>query len=138
MSTVHIGAAGKVTRRNQDLFSWVDNVLTTTYHKYAAERGWTPSVNLYEDSSAYFVLVDLAGVDTGAIDLSVESDRLVLSGEREMPNPPSKEKRLRMHLMEIDHGRFQRALKLPPDVDAAEITASYRLGFLTIRLPKKG
>ncbi|MCE5326372.1 MAG: Hsp20/alpha crystallin family protein [Planctomycetaceae bacterium] len=138
MSTIHIDAAGKMARRNQDLYSWVDNVLTTTFHKYAVDRSWAPSVNLYEDSVAYFVLVDLAGVDIAAIDLSVESDRLVLSGERDMPNPPSKDKRLRMHLMEIDQGHFQRALKLPPDVNTAEISAGYRLGFLTIRLPKKG
>ena len=42
----------------------------------------------------------------------------------------------RVHLMEIDHGRFRRAIELPGDVDVASIEASYRCGYLWIRLPK--
>jgi HSP20 family molecular chaperone IbpA len=44
--------------------------------------------------------------------------------------------RLRVHLMEIDHGPFTREVELPPDADKAGITASYRNGMLWIEIPK--
>ena len=44
--------------------------------------------------------------------------------------------KLRVHLMEIDHGPFTREVELPPDADKAGITATYRNGMLWIEIPK--
>ena len=44
--------------------------------------------------------------------------------------------RMRVHLMEIDHGPFTREVELPPDADKAGITATYRNGMLWIEIPK--
>jgi HSP20 family molecular chaperone IbpA len=45
-------------------------------------------------------------------------------------------RRLRVHLMEIDHGPFSREVELPPDVNHERIAATYRNGLLWIEIPK--
>ena len=45
-------------------------------------------------------------------------------------------RRIRIHLMEIDHGAFCREVELPEDVDRERISATYRNGMLWIELPK--
>ena len=49
---------------------------------------------------------------------------------------PAEHKRVRIHLMEIDHGSFCREVELPEDVDRDRIAANYRNGMLWIELPK--
>jgi HSP20 family molecular chaperone IbpA len=45
--------------------------------------------------------------------------------------------RVRVHLMEIDHGPFARAVELPEDVQRTNIKAVHKNGMLWIELPKK-
>ena len=104
-------------------------------------ESWTPNVNLYETSSSYLVCVDLAGVEKEKIDVEVADHRLKLRGSRQMPNynpdePPDPNEKVRIHLMEIDHGAFVREVEIPTDSDRQNITASYRNGLLWIEIPK--
>lgn len=101
---------------------------------------WTPSVNLYETATAYLVCVDLAGVDKEKIDVEVVDSRLRLRGSRAVPSlttdpndPPAK---VRVHLMEIDHGAFSREVEIPDDANRHKIGANYRNGMLWIEIPK--
>ena len=61
----------------------------------------------------------------------------MLSGQRATPCIQKVAGRIQVHHMEIDHGRFYRAMKLPHDVDIGAISATYRNGFLYVELPKK-
>lgn len=101
------------------------------------ESYWQPSVNLYEDESAFYVVADLAGMKAQDVGVHVEDQVLTLSGQRVSPQPSEIHGSLRVHIMEIDHGQFLRRMALPPDVEVEKIKASYRYGFLWIRLPKK-
>jgi len=112
------------------------------YYNFLPNETWTPSVNLYETETAYVVCVDLAGVDKEKIDLTVADQRLKLRGARAVPIQPDAEaemasKRVKVHLMEIDHGGFSREVELPHDVEHDKINANYRNGMLWIELPKK-
>ena len=105
---------------------------------------WTPNVNLYESETCYVVCVDLAGVHKEDIEVLVQDQRLRLTGKREPPAvsdvkkaPDACDERLRVHLMEIDHGRFSRDVELPADVNSLKITATFENGLLWIELPKK-
>jgi HSP20 family protein len=49
----------------------------------------------------------------------------------------SQARRIKVHLMEIDHGAFARVVELPHDVAEDKISAEYRNGMLWIELPKK-
>jgi HSP20 family protein len=124
---------------------------------FSLNETWTPNVNLYENSTSYLVCVDLAGVDKEKIDVEVADQRLKLRGVRAVPQcedcndaretdereskavaaATGTAKRIRVHLMEIDHGAFAREVELPPDADRESITANYRNGLLWIEIPKK-
>ncbi len=117
---------------------WVNKVLGVNYHKFCPAEAWTPSINLYEDDVQYLIVADLAGVKGEEIDLNVdEKGMLVLVGNRDMPDIPSPIGSVRLHLMEIDHGHFCRTLDLPEDANVDKIEATYKCGFLWIRVPKK-
>ena len=50
--------------------------------------------------------------------------------------PAAGEGRVRVHLMEIDHGNFNREVELPADVDKDAIAARFDNGLLWVKLPK--
>jgi HSP20 family protein len=113
------------------------------YYNFCPSETWTPNVNLYETEADYLVCVDLAGVDKEKIDLLVVDGRLKLRGQREVDSSPDEaesqdpNRRVRVHLMEIDHGSFCREVELPQDVDKERIAATYRNGMLWVQIPKK-
>jgi HSP20 family protein len=113
------------------------------YYNFRPNDTWAPNVNLYENDVSYLVCVDLGGVDKEKIDLEVSNGRLSIRGTRNVPSfdepdaaTPDKGK-LRVHMMEIDHGAFFREVELPAEVEQARINAQYRNGMLWIELPKK-
>jgi HSP20 family protein len=119
----------------------LDQVHKGYYTFYPADV-WTPNVNLYEVEAGYRVCVDLAGVDKEKIDITVSGQRLLLKGHRHVPCHPdgeseSQNKRVRVHLMEIDQGSFCREVELPDDANHESISAVYRNGLLWIELPRK-
>ena len=120
-----------------------------SYFSFCPSETWTPSVNLYETAESYLVCADLAGVDKEKIDVEVNGQVLKLRGSRAVPAHVDAageagageavahgQKRVRIHLMEIDHGGFCREVELPEDVDRERIAANYRNGMLWIELPK--
>ena len=117
--------------------------LNKGYYGFMPSEVFIPNVNLYETEADYRVCVDLAGVDKDKIDLTVVDQRLTIRGQRPVPQcvlppcPDPEQQRLRVHLMEIDHGAFAREVELPHDVVKERITARYVDGLLWIELPKK-
>jgi len=127
----------KIHMSAKKLGKWMDDVIGGGFHKYAPEDTWKPAVNLYEGPTGYCLVVDLAGVKTEHIDLRVEEDVLIISGQRLSPMPPEDCGQVQMHMMEIDHGWFCRTMELPKGVDVDAIQASYRSGYLWIHMEKK-
>jgi HSP20 family protein len=120
------------------------------FFNFCPSETWTPNVNLYENDTAYIVCVDLAGVDKDTINVFVLEQKLMLRGTRLVPMMPEEERvapqppggirqgpKLRVHLMEIDHGPFCREVELPADVVHEQIQANHRNGLLWIEIPKK-
>jgi HSP20 family protein len=104
----------------------------------AAAHKWQPAINPFRCESAVRICVDLAGVDKSSIDLTVEPQRLVLRGTREVPEPADGEGRpVQMLALEIDYGPFERVVELPAEVDSAGAHAEHENGLLWIYLPLK-
>lgn len=106
------------------------------------DESWSPNVNLYESERDYLVCVDIAGIDREKLDVTVAGGRLRIRGQRMVPVPPHLQdtalaSRVRMHLMEIDHGWFSREVELPNDVEQNRIEAKYQDGLLWVQLPKR-
>ncbi len=101
--------------------------------------GFAPRVDvLYaDDPPRAIVEAELAGIDTAELSLQVEGRVLVLSGVRR-PRWGGTEAggagRVFQQL-EIEHGRFRRAVELGADVEADQATASYEDGILRVELP---
>ena len=135
------GCARSFSSRFGPISKWVDfskGILNIGYHQYRAGQTWSPAMNVYEGASQYVIVVDLAGVRGEEIDLHIGNESLVLSGERAAPAPPCAGEKMRINLMEIEHGKFRRSVELPGDADEGGISASYRSGFLWVSIPKRG
>jgi HSP20 family protein len=65
--------------------------------------------------------------------LSVENGVLLISGNREHEK---EENGKRYHKLERLYGRFARSFTVPEAVDAHKVTAEFKNGLLTVRLPK--
>src|SRR2546425_13147144 len=98
-----------------------------------APAPWTPRADIHETPEAFVVTMEIPGVEREEIDIVVEGLYLTISGHRTEPSSPEC---MRWHQMEIAHGRFERVLALPQEVEAERITATYRDGFLHITIPR--
>lgn len=97
-------------------------------------KHWQPSVDVCEDDEAYYVVVEIAGVDKQ--DLEVEylpNGTLVVRGVRRPLNIGA----VQCLVLEIPYGSFERRIPLPSSIDPDGITAEYHAGLLLIRIPKK-
>ncbi len=98
-----------------------------------AGTGWEPAVDMFETSDAVLVYMDAAGVDPKALTITVDGDRLTVSGERSFP-----EREVScVHQLEIEYGPFQRTLHLPVAVDPEGASSFCKNGLLVVRLPKR-
>ena len=98
---------------------------------------WQPAINAYRCESGMRICVDLAGVDRKAIDLRVESHRVVISGNRDVPEPKDPAGPVEMLAMEIDYGPFERTVELFDEVNVKKAHAEQKDGLLWIHLPFK-
>jgi HSP20 family molecular chaperone IbpA len=93
---------------------------------------WEPPVDVLETQDALWIQVALPGVTLERLQVRIEGDQLVVSGERPMPLPAGAGV---IHRMEQPHGRFERRLGLPPgnyEIERPELA----LGCLTVTLRK--
>jgi len=95
--------------------------------------GWAPAVDLFEDRDNLVVKAELPGMKKEDIEISLHENSLIISGERKVETDENEGESSRS---ERFFGRFQRALELPKPVDANNVTASYKDGILTVKLPK--
>jgi len=96
-------------------------------------EGWTPAVDIFEDKDKYIVKAELPGMRKEDIDVSLDGNTLIISGERKQEEEKREGENYRS---ERFFGRFQRSVTLPTDVQGGKIEASYKDGVLTVTLPK--
>jgi HSP20 family protein len=94
-----------------------------------------PNADVYYDArmGAMVIKLELAGVDPSKITLEIDDGVLRVSGVRIDERHPD----AIYQQMEIEYGRFERAVPLPQEVDSSQATASYAAGFLQILVPLK-
>ena len=98
-----------------------------------ARGSWVPAVDIYSNGQHELVLkAELPDMKEEEIDLTVEDNTLTLRGERKLDTEVAEEQ---FHRIERSYGAFARTFALPPTVDAGKVSAEYKAGVLTIRLP---
>lgn len=94
---------------------------------------WGPPVDIIEEGDNIKVKAQVPGVKPEDIEIEVENDTLLLSGETRYT---TEEDRGNVHLREIATGQFFRRIPLPTDVQGDKAKAEFQEGMLTITLPK--
>jgi HSP20 family protein len=94
---------------------------------------WVPVVDVMETEEDFQIRAELPGVDKKDVKLSVENGVLMISGHREQEK---EEKGKRYHKIERSYGSFARSFTMPDIVDEQKVTAEFKNGVLTVRLPK--
>jgi HSP20 family protein len=94
---------------------------------------WTPAVDIYEtDAHDLIIKAELPDMTREDIEVTVENNTLTLKGERKFPADVKEEQFRRV---ERAYGAFSRSFTLPNTVDASKVSAEYKHGVLTVRLP---
>ena len=94
---------------------------------------WVPPVDVYSNGEHEIVLkAELPDMTRDAIDITVEDDTLTIKGEKKFAEDVKDEQ---FHRIERRYGTFSRSFSMPQTVDASKVTAEYKNGILTVRLP---
>ncbi len=94
---------------------------------------FVPAVNTREGDDAYYVEVDLPGVDKKDISININDNILSISGKREIEEERKEDD---FYRVESAYGEFERSFTLPEGVDIEAIEAESKDGVLTIKIPK--
>lgn len=108
-----------------EFFEWLDlnrpSTLSDLTHYIPVES--------YTENGTYVVRADLPGVDPDQdIEVKVDGDILTIHGQRR------EEERDHGH-SEVRYGSFTRSVRLPKGADAADVTARYDAGVLSVSVP---
>jgi HSP20 family protein len=94
---------------------------------------WVPLVDIYETESHDFVIkAELPDMTREDIEVTVENNTLTLRGAKKLPADVKEEQFRRV---ERSYGTFHRSFALPNTVDAGRVSAEYKNGVLTVKLP---
>ncbi len=98
------------------------------------QRGsWEPPVDIFETAGRDLVIkVELPDVNREDVEVTVEHNTLTLRGEKKLPADVKDEQFRRL---ERRYGTFSRSFTLPTTVDAAKVSADFKNGVLTVKLP---
>lgn len=88
-------------------------------------------MDAYREDNTFVIHLDLPGVATESIDLTVERNVLTVHAERRPARADSAER----VVAERSHGVFSRQVFLGDTLDAEHLAADYDAGVLTITIP---
>src|SRR5215813_14494457 len=102
-------------------------------HETTSESNWVPNTDVYVTEGTLVIKVELAGMRREDLELTVEGNRLMISGQR--PDG-SRSPKCKFLVMEINYGSFECVIEIPPGYDLSEAKAAYQNGFLRIDIPQ--
>jgi HSP20 family protein len=111
------------------------NDMFSNFYGEGLSRSWVPAVDIYETPQHEVVIkAELPDMRREDIGVTFENQVLTIKGERKADDEIVRD---RFQRLERFHGVFSRSFTLPATVDAAHISAIYKDGVLTVRLPQR-
>lgn len=98
-----------------------------------ANGRWIPNTDVYITDTGLVIKVELPGMKSENLEITVEGNRLRISGNR--PDC-CRSPKCNFLVMEISYGPFESVLELPPGFDLSQARAGYVNGFLRIDVPQ--
>ena len=110
---------------NQLFEAWVSSPEVITAH-----GAWLPVADLVETENGYTLVLDLPGVDPGAVGVEATERVVTVFGERPYPAAADDV----VHRIERGYGRFVRQVELPRPIELARIEKLYADGVFIVSL----
>ncbi len=114
---------------------FVKRSLIAAGREVSAKGHWRPNTDVYVTDDGLVIKVELAGMRSDDLEITVEGKRLRICGQRPDGCRATKCSFL---VMEIDYGPFESVIELPSGYDLSQAKAAYLNGFLRIDVPLMG
>jgi HSP20 family protein len=115
-----------------EINSLFDLPFLTNFNRQDLFGGWSPALDLYQNSDNLIAIIELPGMRKEDIEISLHDGTLTVSGERRSSSSNGdKAERTERYV-----GSFRRSITLPARVDQNKVSATYRDGILTVTMPK--
>jgi len=94
---------------------------------------WMPPVDIFQTDGHELVLkAELPDMERDALEINIENFVLTIKGEKKTSTEVKDDQ---YHRAERRYGSFSRSFSLPQTVDSNRVSAEYKNGVLTVRLP---
>ena len=97
------------------------------------ETEWIPALDVSETDAELIIKAEVPGIDPKDIDITLNNDLLTVKGEKKKE---TKEEKENFHRVERHYGSFARTVRLPTEVKADDVEATYNNGVLKLVMPK--
>jgi len=94
---------------------------------------WSPAIDVSNLGDVIIVRAEVPGIDPKKIQVTLDGQVLTLTGEKKHRKEDKDEKQERV---ERSMGFFSRHVRLAAPVDESNVSATFKDGVLTVRLPK--
>lgn len=120
-------------REMMSMRSNVDKFFDEPYRQTSSEVMFHPAVSIRETKNELVIEADVPGIKDEDINVEIEDDKVILSGERKHKEETKNED---YYHMESSYGSFSRVIALPAYVDADRAQAEVKDGILEVKIPK--
>jgi HSP20 family protein len=94
-------------------------------------RLWIPAADVYRTDDGWIVKVDLAGIRSGDIEITLDGRLLRISGLR---RDGTCGEGVSHYQLEITYSRFEKTIQFPRSIEHATVERDYHDGLLILRL----
>ncbi|MGC9034933.1 MAG: Hsp20/alpha crystallin family protein [Verrucomicrobiia bacterium] len=101
-------------------------------HSSGGQMHWVPNTDVWIAETGLVIKVELAGMRREDLELTVEGNRLRISGQR---IDDCRVGKCSFIVMEINYGPFESIIDIPAGYDVTKAKALYQNGFLRIDIP---
>jgi HSP20 family protein len=96
---------------------------------------WIPPVDIYEGANHEMIIkAEMPDIRQEDLDIRVEDNTLTITGEKKLDQSLKEEQ---FHRVERAYGQFSRSFSLPATIDTERVSADYKNGVLTVKLPMR-
>ena len=99
--------------------------------KKPSGRLWCPAADVYRTRDGWIVKVDLAGISSDDLQITLHGSTLELRGLR---RDSSYAEGITYQQLEITYSRFEKKIQFPSSIEKASLERDYRDGLLVLRL----
>jgi HSP20 family protein len=118
-------------REFENIYAEMDRLAQTGFGGHTGESPWLPAADIVETDSAYIIEIELPGVRREDVDVNLNGNELVVTGE---VKERKREGLFRHRTRRV--GEFELRITLPGDLREGDIEASLAYGVLKLYVPK--